>query len=59
MQEGEKMEVLVLGAGNVGKAIAYDLSKDFEVWVGDISKERLEAVKEFANPIKVNAGKFD
>lgn len=59
MQEGEKMEVLVLGAGNVGKAIAYDLSKDFEVWVGDISKERLEAVKGFANPIKVNAGKFD
>ena len=63
------MKVLVLGAGNVGKAIAYDLSGDFEVWVGDKSKERLENIKEFASPIEVDAsnmgelvevmGKFD
>ncbi|NJE07146.1 saccharopine dehydrogenase family protein [Thermococcus sp. M39] len=53
------MEVLVLGAGNVGRAIAYDLSKDFEVWVGDKSRERLNAVEDFANTIKVDASDFN
>ena len=52
------MKVLVLGAGNVGKAIAYDLSQEFEVWVGDKSKEKLEAIEDFANPIKVGASDF-
>ncbi|AHF79544.1 saccharopine dehydrogenase family protein [Thermococcus paralvinellae] len=53
------MKVLVLGSGNVGKAIAYDLSQEFEVWVGDKSKERLNAIKDFANPIKVDASNFN
>lgn len=53
------MRVLVLGAGNVGKAIAYDLSQDFEVWVGDKNIEHLNKVRDFANPIKVDASNFN
>lgn len=53
------MRVLVLGAGNVGRAIAYDLTSNFEVWVGDKSEERLENIKEFATPLKVDASDFD
>ena len=56
---GGNMKVLVLGAGNVGKAIACDLSQEFEVWVGDKSKEKLEAIKDFANPIKADASDFN
>ncbi|WP_175058884.1 saccharopine dehydrogenase family protein [Thermococcus sp. 2319x1] len=52
------MRILVLGAGNVGRAIAYDLSKDFEVWAGDRDLNRLEDVKNYANPIKVDASDF-
>jgi saccharopine dehydrogenase-like NADP-dependent oxidoreductase len=52
------MSILVLGAGNVGKAIAYDLSNDFEVWAGDRDLSRLEDVKTYANPIKVDASDF-
>ncbi|WP_256957740.1 saccharopine dehydrogenase family protein [Thermococcus litoralis] len=57
-KEVECMRILVLGAGNVGKAIAYDLSKDFEVWAGDRDLNRLEDVKNYANPIKVDASDF-
>ena len=53
------MKVLVLGAGNVGKAIAWDLRDEFEVHVGDISEERLREVSEFAVPVRVNAANFD
>ena len=53
------MKVLVLGAGNVGKAIAWDLKDEFEVYVGDISEERLKAVSQFATPIRVDASSFD
>ncbi|ASJ00728.1 saccharopine dehydrogenase family protein [Thermococcus gorgonarius] len=53
------MKVLVLGAGNIGKAVAYDLRDEFDVYVADISKERLDAVKEFATPIKLDASRFD
>jgi len=52
------MKVLVLGAGNVGRAIAYDLSKDFEVWAGDVDQNRLEEIKAYAYPIKVDASDF-
>jgi len=56
---GENMRILVLGAGNVGRAIAYDLSSDFEVWVGDNSRERLAEIEKFANPLKIDASNFD
>ncbi|HHI00114.1 MAG TPA: saccharopine dehydrogenase family protein [Thermococcus litoralis] len=52
------MRVLVLGAGNVGRAIAYDLSKNFEVWAGDIDLNQLEEVKAYAHPIKIDASDF-
>ncbi len=52
------MKVLVLGAGNVGSAAAYDLSGEFDVWVGDVSEERLKAVEGFANTVKVDVTDF-
>ena len=53
------MKVLVLGAGNVGRAIAWDLRDEFEVYVGDLSEERLKAVSEFATPLRVDASDFN
>ncbi|NJE06461.1 saccharopine dehydrogenase family protein [Thermococcus sp. M36] len=53
------MKVLVLGAGNVGRAVAWDLRDEFDVHVGDVSDERLKAVSGFATPIKVDASDFD
>ncbi len=53
------MKVLVLGAGNVGKAAAWDLRDEFDVYVGDLSEDRLRAVSEFATPVKVDASSFD
>ncbi|NJE46411.1 saccharopine dehydrogenase family protein [Thermococcus sp. GR7] len=53
------MKVLVLGAGNVGRAIAWDLRDEFEVWVGDRSEERLNSVKDFAETVKIDASNFD
>lgn len=52
------MKILVLGAGNVGRAAAWDLAKDFEVYVGDVDTKKLEALREFATPLKVNAQDF-
>lgn len=59
------MRILVLGAGNVGSAAAYDLSDEFDVWIGDVSEERLRAVQErlemagkFANTVKVDVRDF-
>ncbi|WP_456421411.1 saccharopine dehydrogenase C-terminal domain-containing protein [Thermococcus sp.] len=53
------MKVLILGAGNVGKAIAWDLRDEFNVHVADLSGDRLRAVSEFATPIKLDASRFD
>ncbi len=54
------MKVLVLGAGNVGRAVAWDLKDEFDVYVGDIDDEKLKAVGEFATPpLKVNAVNFE
>lgn len=56
---GVIVKVLILGAGNVGKAIAWDLKDEFEVWVGDRSQDRLNSVRDFAETIKVDASDFD
>ncbi len=53
------MKVLILGAGNVGRAIAWDLRDEFDVYVGDLSEERLKAVSEFATPLRVDASDFN
>lgn len=41
-----KKKIIVLGAGLVGKAIAIDLARDFDVTSADISEEALAAVAE-------------
>jgi len=46
------MRVLILGAGNIGTVVAYDLAKDFEVTVVDVSDSALSTVKGFAEPLK-------
>lgn len=54
------MKVLVLGAGNVGRAIAYDLAREgFDVHVGDKSMKNLGEVEEFAIPMRIDASNFD
>jgi len=40
-------KIIVLGAGMVGRAMAIDLSKDFEVYSADISEENLSRLSEF------------
>jgi len=53
------MKVLVLGAGNVGRAIAWDLRDEFDVHVADLSEDRLRAVSNFVTPLKLDATRFD
>ncbi len=53
------MEICILGAGNVGRLVAYDLSKDFEVSVADKSKERLRLVEDFAMTHELDASNFE
>ncbi|NJF24756.1 saccharopine dehydrogenase family protein [Thermococcus sp. Bubb.Bath] len=53
------MKVLVLGAGNIGKAVAWDLRDDFEVHIADISREKLAEVSEFAVPLELDASNFE
>ena len=49
------MTVAVLGTGMVGRAIALDLSKNFDVTCFDLSKENLEEVQRKDPAIKVAA----
>ncbi len=55
------MKVLVLGAGNVGKAIAYDLAREgeFDVHVADNRVENLRQIEKFGTPLTVDASDFD
>lgn len=53
------MKVVVLGAGLVGKPMAIDLAKDFEVTVADISQNRLNKVPDLANLTKVQSDLSD
>jgi len=41
------MKIIVLGAGMVGKAIAFDLSKNFDVTSADINKDALDEVAQY------------
>jgi saccharopine dehydrogenase-like NADP-dependent oxidoreductase len=42
-----KKKVIVLGAGLVGKAMAIDLAKDFDVTAADINEEALKALPQY------------
>jgi saccharopine dehydrogenase-like NADP-dependent oxidoreductase len=49
------MTIAILGAGMVGRAIALDLAKDYEVTCFDLSKENLEEVQNRNATIKTAA----
>lgn len=49
------MSILILGAGNVGEAIAFDLSKDHEVVLGDADPERLKELDEKYGTVNLDA----
>jgi lysine 6-dehydrogenase len=49
------MTIAVLGAGMVGRAIALDLAKDYDVTCFDLSKENLEQVQSRNSDIKIAA----
>jgi len=53
------MKVIVLGAGLVGKPMAIDLAKDFEVTVADISPHRLGNIPDLPNLMKEEADLSD
>jgi lysine 6-dehydrogenase len=52
-------KVIVLGAGLVGKPMAIDLAKDFEVTVADISLHRLDKIPDLPNLKKKEADLSD
>jgi lysine 6-dehydrogenase len=61
-QNRDNMNVLVLGSGMMGRAIAFDLSSfsNFDsVTILDNDKKTLEAAKEFLKNKKINFGKID
>ncbi|MGM0405948.1 MAG: saccharopine dehydrogenase family protein [Thermoplasmatota archaeon] len=49
------MSILILGTGNVGEAIAFDLSKDYEVVLGDADPERLKEMDEKYGTLNLDA----
>lgn len=49
------MDILVLGAGNVGEAIAYDLHEDFEVHAGDVDEDKLKNIEKYAETEIIDA----
>ena len=53
------MKICVLGAGDVGRLIAYDLSKNYEVSIADKSKERLKLAENIAATFEFNALRFE
>jgi saccharopine dehydrogenase-like NADP-dependent oxidoreductase len=53
------MKIIILGAGMVGRAIAYDLAKDFDVTSVDINQESLDVVSRFGvKTINANLKEF-
>ena len=53
------MTILILGAGNIGRAVAYDLSNEFELTAVDVNKENLSLVEPYAEPLKFDVKKSD
>ena len=49
------MRILILGAGNVGEAIAFDVSQDHEVVLGDGDTERLNELGDKYGTLNVDA----
>ncbi len=48
-------KVLILGAGNIGKAIAYDLNEDFDLTIGDSSEEALDKLSRYGEKVVIDA----
>ncbi|MGC8974700.1 MAG: saccharopine dehydrogenase C-terminal domain-containing protein [Thermoprotei archaeon] len=53
------MKALILGSGNVGTLVAYDLSRDFEVWVVDKDEAKLGRVKKVAEVLKLDLSRTE
>lgn len=53
------MDILLLGAGNVGNAIAYDLSVDYDVMAADVNKENLNKIGRYTDTMKIDASDRD
>jgi saccharopine dehydrogenase-like NADP-dependent oxidoreductase len=52
------MTIAVLGAGMVGRAIALDLSKDYDVTCFDLNKDNLEELNKRSAAVKIAAADF-
>ncbi len=53
------MKVLVLGAGNVGRAVALDMRDEFEVYVADASESALKRLSGIVETLKLDARDFN
>lgn len=53
------MNILIVGAGNIGKAIAHDLSDDFSITVCDVDEEKLRELEIYGETIKVDVTDHD
>ncbi|MFW6041186.1 MAG: saccharopine dehydrogenase family protein [Thermoplasmatota archaeon] len=51
--------IIILGAGNVGKAIAYDLHNDYELTIGDNHEKRLDKLNEYGTTKIIDASNED
>ncbi len=48
-------KVLLMGAGNVGYAIAYDLNGDYELTIGDVDEKALNEFEKYGNVMELDA----
>lgn len=48
------MNILIIGAGNIGKAIAHDLRDDFSLTICDVDDEKLEDLEIYGETVKVD-----
>jgi len=53
------MNILILGAGNIGRVVAHDLSKDFEVTAVDVNDKNLSLIESYAHPLRFDVMKDD
>ncbi len=52
-------KIMILGAGNIGKAVAYDLREEYEVHVGDLNVKALEEIEDFAQGVILDVSDKD
>ena len=53
------MKVMILGAGNIGRAIAHDLSGDFQVTIFGVDEKDLKGAERYGETEVLNVKNYD